>query len=275
MRRTSRTFLALGLVATLFLAGCAGGTGGPEPQGNTPTTATPTAGGSTPPSSGTLALYVSDQPSAIGDFQRLDVTVTAVGVHRATAGGATPAGTDTVPNATSTVPANRTAASEDETGSTAGWVVVPVANRTVDLTRLQGENATRVTNATLPAGAYNGVYLDVSNVTGVLAGGSTIPVRLPGDRLRLTKGFALGANQRASFVFDIAVHAAGGSGKYVLRPVIGQSGTDVSIRSVDRTRDRRHTPPGAGPPTHNASTGGGSPGSPNGKRGGPPTSTTG
>ena len=129
--------------------------------------------------------------------------------------------------------------SDDGDASDAGWITVAVDEARVDLTELQGANATRIANASLPAGEYNGVYVEVSNVTGTLASGETVAVKLPSSRLRLNKGFTLGVGGSTSFVFDIAVHEAGGSGKYVLRPVIGESGTDVPIEDVDTKRSSK------------------------------------
>lgn len=272
---SSRPVLVAAVVVSVLLAGCGsavdgGATTGPSTDG------TPSADGTPGTTEGTLAFYVSDHPAAIDEFDRLTVTVTAVGVHAAAAPDAensTPSGT-TTPNGTETPRMNGTVSveatdttSENASAGAAGWITLTVDNKTVDLTELQGANASRITNATLPAGRYNAVYLQVSNVTGVLTSGETVDVKLPSQRLRLNLGFTIGANRTTSFVFDVAVHRAGGSGKYVLRPVIGQSGPDVPIRSVDRERTAR--PSDAGTPAGQGNPGSGSGGS-NGQ-GGPRT----
>lgn len=144
---------------------------------------------------------------------------------------------------------------ESADGADAGWVTHAVDDETVDLTELQGDNATRIADVSLPAAEYNGVYLAVSNVSGILTTGETVDVKLPSDRLRLHKGFALGANATTSFVFDIAVHETG-NGRYILRPVVGQSGPDVPIQAVGSARDG--VPPQDGiPPQQGAQAGDG------------------
>lgn len=252
---TQRRLTAVALVAAVVLAGCSAGidgsaAGGADQPGTDVSTSTET---------GTLDFYVSDQPTAIGDFERLAVTVTEVGVHRAGAGDDPDDEGDESPP-TATTESNSTTADGNSTNSTtttnatttrtatpdstaspeagnesdgdAGWISHAVDDATVDLTELQGDNATKIANVSLPAGEYNGVYVAVSNVTGVLTTGETVDVKLPSGRLRLHEGFALGANDTTSFVFDIAVHETG-NGRYVLRPVVGQSGPDVPIREVD------------------------------------------
>lgn len=165
---------------------------------------------------GTVGLYVSDERNAIEQFAHLNVTVTGVGFQAAEEGSA---GTST-PNATTTV-ADR------------GWETHAVENVTVDLTRLRGENATRLGNLTVAAGDYDGVRLDVGAVEGTLRGGERVDVKLPGDRLRLNDRFAVERGGQVDFVFDIAVVEAGGSGRFVLKPVAAESGTDRTIRLVD------------------------------------------
>jgi len=46
----------------------------------------------------------------------------------------------------------------------------------------------------------------------------------------------VGNGERVDFVFDITVFEAGNSGKYVLKPVASESGTDVPIEDVDEDR---------------------------------------
>jgi len=252
----TRAVSATLLVGLVLLAGC---TGGLQGTASGPGSTAATAGGST----GTLALYVSDKPAAIGDFAHLNVTITRIGFHPANAGGSgnapaaakatdTPlvTATDTpMANTTGTPTANQTAANPstppanatvveatDDGGNqsgdaSGGWVTEAVDNRTVDLTTLVGDNATRIANVSLPAGAYDGVYVQVSAVTGTLTDGTTVQVKLPSGRLKLNKPFTLAPNASAGFVFDIAVHATG-QGRYVLRPVIGQSGTDQPVKLV-------------------------------------------
>ena len=222
MRRELLTALVAVLV---LLAGCSAGPAGDAPQTTTfdgtdrTTTADRTAGsddtttadGSTPadsPDGGSadksVQFYLSDRPNAIGDFDHLNVTVTKVGIHRA---------------------GNGSAGGE--------WLEYSV-NATVDLTRLLGANATKIGSFDLPNGTYTKVFVYVSDTRGVMNGTET-RVKLPSSKLQLNKGFTVGQGEAPSFVFDIAVHKAGKSGKYVLSPVVSESGTsgEVEIRDID------------------------------------------
>lgn len=197
-RHVLRVLFVAGLV---LLAGCAGGLSGgtdssPTDAGqDSPATAAPTDGG-------TVAFYISDEKNAIGDFRHLNVTVTSVGFQR---GG-------------------------NESG---GWVEHDVDNATVDLTDLQGENATLVDEYRLQNGTYNKVFVHVGEVNATLQDGEHVRVKLPSEKLQLNKGFTVENGSQVEFVFDITVHEAGKSGKYILKPVVGESGTEVPIESVD------------------------------------------
>ncbi|NHN43540.1 DUF4382 domain-containing protein [Halorubellus sp. JP-L1] len=125
---------------------------------------------------------------------------------------------------------------EDESGeSKAGWVTKDVDNRTVDLTNLKGANATAIGNLSVPAGEYDKVFVYVSDINATLTNGESVNVKLPSSKLQINKEFELTANSTPDFVFDINVHKAGNSGKYILRPIVSESGTgdQVEIREVD------------------------------------------
>ncbi|MFB6268820.1 MAG: DUF4382 domain-containing protein [Halobacterium sp.] len=124
---------------------------------------------------------------------------------------------------------------ETESGedSGAGWVGRDVDNRTVDLTELQGANATLLGNVTVPAGEYEKVFVHVGEVEGTLKSGEQVNVKLPSQKLHLNEGFTVDSAGGVDFVFDITVFEAGNSGKYILKPVASESGTDVPIERVD------------------------------------------
>lgn len=117
------------------------------------------------------------------------------------------------------------------------WVTREVSNVTVDLTRLLGANATRIADVEVPAGSYDSVFVYVGAVEATLATGETVRVKLPSEKLKLNSRFEVGANQTVDFVYDVAVHEAGKSGKYVLRPVVSESGIDVPIEEVGSDRN--------------------------------------
>ncbi|MFB6092630.1 MAG: DUF4382 domain-containing protein [Haloquadratum sp.] len=233
--------LASVLVAALVLfAGCSGGiTGAPDgtaTDGATATerpTATPTDG--TDGGTGTLNLYVSDEKNAIDDFEHLNVTITRIGLKPAGDGAG---GGESDGNETDTADGNATAGSAETADGNGEWVEYAVDNRTVDLTRLQGANATKLASFNVSNGTYEKVFVYVSDVRGTLADGSDQRVTLPSGKLQLNTEFTVGNGEAVDFVFDITVVKAGKSGKYILTPVISESGTDVEIDPVGGPGER-------------------------------------
>ena len=123
---------------------------------------------------------------------------------------------------------------EDDDG---GWVEYEVDNRTVDLTELKGANATKLSSLDVPNGSYEKVFVYVSDVNGTLKDGTDQRVKLPSGKLQLNSEFTVGNGEEVDFVFDITAVKAGNSGKYILKPVISESGTDVEIDDVDERDD--------------------------------------
>lgn len=217
-----KTLLVGGMV---LLTGCAGGiTGSPDTttvestttESNaveatkTESSASDTGQGGTSPTTdgGTVAFYISDEKNVIGNFRHLNVTITRVGFARTTANGS-------------------------------GWVEREVDNATVDLTELQGANATLIDAYDVPNGNYTKVFVYVSDVNATLKDGKQTRVKLPSKKLQLNSDFTVTNDSEVDFVFDISVHQAGQSGKYVLRPTIGESGTDVQIEPTGNATARR------------------------------------
>ncbi|KAB1194884.1 DUF4382 domain-containing protein [Haloferax sp. MBLA0076] len=252
----------------VVLAGCAGGAGtlteSPQSSGASETTS---SGSADAGETGTVNFYVSDEENAIGDFEHLNVTIEQVTFVRAE--GGEDAGTESedddasedesvdnesveanasvnVSNDTTAVNATATvdAAAENETESEGdadadvdaesnGKVTYEVDNVTVDLTELKGENATLVDSYDLPKGDYNAVYIEVSEVNGTLETGEQVNIKLPSNKLHITSDFTVASDEDVDFVFDITAFEAGKSGKYILKPVISESGTNVPIKNVD------------------------------------------
>ena len=117
------------------------------------------------------------------------------------------------------------------------WVEYAVDNRTVDLTELKGANATKLSSLNVSNGTYDKVFVYVSEVNGTLNDGSDQRVKLPSGKLQLTSAFTVGDGEAVDFVFDITAVKAGNSGKYILKPGISESGTDVEIDDVDERDD--------------------------------------
>ncbi|MFD1586083.1 DUF4382 domain-containing protein [Halorientalis brevis] len=223
--RTVALILVAGMVA---LAGCSGGpANGTETSANDTETTGSDGGGTmdSAESTGTVNFYVSDKPGALDDFRSLNVTVSRVGFER----------TATTMAANDTTAANE---SDGDDGTTGGWVEYAVNDTTVDLTRLVGDNATLLDSFAVPNGSYGKVFAYVSEVNGTLTDGTSQRVKLPSGKLQLNSQFTVGANESVDFVFDVQVHEAGKSGKYVLQPVISESGTDRQIEEVDAKAEK-------------------------------------
>ena len=163
---------------------------------------------------GNFRLLVSDEPNDIGDFYSVNVTISKIGVQAD--------GSD-------------------------GWTDYEInPPRTVDLTKLIGDNASEVWNGTIASGNYTKVFIYVDNVTGILKGslpGDNTTVKLPGDRLQISKPFSVSQEEGSSivsFVFDITIIKAGNSGKYILKPQVADSGADKSFKDVTSSSEQEH-----------------------------------
>ncbi|WP_158058735.1 DUF4382 domain-containing protein [Halorussus halophilus] len=205
-----KRYAAVLVTVMLLLAGCSGGTGSTGTTTTTQLSGTTDAGattaqtesGTSSASQGTVEFYVSDEKNAMGDFEHLNVTVSKVGLK-----------------------------SGNESNSS--WQNYEVDNRTIDLTELTGPNATHVGSFDANATTYQAVFVYVEDVNGTLKNGEQVNVKLPSSKLQIKQQFTVGANESTDFVFDISVFEAGKSGKYILKPVISESGTDVEIDPVD------------------------------------------
>ncbi len=228
-----QTLLIVLAAAMLVLAGCGGATSGGATDGTTDGDASDGADGST----GTVQFYVSDQPTAISEFEHLNVTITQVGFERADGDAGDDEDGTATPNATVTPGDDPAEDGEDgqDGQERAGWVTRDIEDRTVDPTRLQGDNATLVGTPQIPAGNYTKVFVHVDSVEATLGNGESANVKLPSGRLQLTRGFTLEPNGTVQFVYDISVVKAGNSGKYILKPVISESGPgkDVTVVTED------------------------------------------
>lgn len=236
-----KTLITLLVAAMLVLAGCSaqpgiGGDATPESG------ATTTEAAADDTDDGTVRMYLSDERNAIDQFEHLNVTVTAVSFKSAEAEAEADAEADAEASANAspeadgengTVEANVSGDVEADASAEAGWRTHAVDERSVDLTRLQGENATRLGNLSVASGEYAAVRLEVTEVEGTLNSGERVNVKLPSNGLALTEAFTVGADDETAFVFDATVFEAGGSGKYILKPVASESGTEQSIRLVD------------------------------------------
>ncbi|MEE8194336.1 MAG: DUF4382 domain-containing protein [Dehalococcoidales bacterium] len=100
----------------------------------------------------------------------------------------------------------------------------------VDLTLLQGDKAQEIWRGDVPAGSYTKVVIWVSDVRGVLKEtGQLVEIKLPSQKLQISKPFRVTADSVTSFIYDLTVVATGNaqSGiKYILKPQVDQSGAE-------------------------------------------------
>lgn len=147
-----------------------------------------------PSPEGNFVFLISDDVNAIDDFASLLVSISSIGLVRADS-------------------------EEIE--------FMPEVSE-VDLTQLQGDRAQEVWRGNVPEGGYTKVFIRVSSVRGILKEtGETVDVKLPSSKLQITSPFKVSADSVTSFTYDLTVIAAGnerGGIRYLLRPVIGESG---------------------------------------------------
>lgn len=145
-----------------------------------------------------VVMSLGKTKNDITDFDHLNVTFYKARIHRAY----------TVNNTT-----------------TYNWTEVELDNVTVDLTNLSATNETIVGNLTLDAGNYTKIELFVSDVQGIVDG-DEVEMKVPSGKLKVVGDFELGANETASFTFDIDVVQRGNRAVYNLLPVIVKNQED-------------------------------------------------
>jgi len=147
---------------------------------------------------GNFAFLISDDVNAIGDFDSLNVSVSKVGLLLG--------------------------------GESGQWVEFETEVKEVDLTLLQGDKTQEIWRGNVPEGQYTKVFIYVTDVRGVLKEtGQTVEVKLPSQKLHISKSFQVTADTVTSFTYDLTVIATGSpqSGiKYILKPQVDQSGAD-------------------------------------------------
>lgn len=148
-------------------------------------------------------FLISDDVNAINDFSSVYVTISKIGVQQ-----------------------------EGESGT---WEEFTPDISEVDLKPLQDENAMEIWSGNLLPGTYSKIFIYVTEVNGTLIpelGGEQANVKLPSNKLQISKPFTINENEPAFFVYDITVVKAGQSGQYILQPQIAQSGADQEFTEV-------------------------------------------
>ena len=154
-----------------------------------------------PDPTGNFVLLISDDINAISDFESVDVSITKIGLFSSDNGG---------------------------------WMEFEPDIKVVDLTTVQGDLAQQIWRGNMPEGEYTKVFIYVSNVQGVLkeaiaTNGQSVEIKLPGNKLHVSKTFQITEGTVTSFTYDLTVIATGNeqSGiKYILKPQADESGAD-------------------------------------------------
>lgn len=148
-----------------------------------------------PQAAGNFVFLISDEVNAISEFKSLDISVAQIGLHLEGEGG--------------------------------GWIELAPLPGPVNLTLLQGDEVQEIWRGDVPEGSYSKVFIRVADVRGVLIEtGQEVTVRLPSDKLQISKPFEVSAGAVTSFVYDVTVTKAGSapSGyRFILKPQVGES----------------------------------------------------
>ena len=142
---------------------------------------------------GNFIFLISDDVNAIEDFSSVNISISKIGIQPAS--------------------------DSDE------WIEFEPEIREVDLTQVKGENTQQIWRGNITLNQYNNVFIYVDKVSGVLKDTEQeIEIKLPSNKIHISKPFSIGENEIVSFTFDITVIKAGGSGQYILKPQIDESG---------------------------------------------------
>ena len=251
VRRREVVATGVGIGAAL-IAGCTGEAEDPSS----------TDAGDAVASSGRFRLLVSDAPADIDDFEELVVTLDGARLFHADE--------ETESNETTEeMEANETPDDEEETETNetpdeeetetngtddaatdtqAGFTTVEIDDATVDLTQVIGADAVSVFDGDLAEGRYAKLELNVAAAEGIVDGES-VAVKVPSERLQITKPFTVRPDETVDFVFDITVVKRGQTNGYILQPVVSESGVagrDVEMREVEADGSGANASNGAG-----------------------------
>lgn len=202
--KKSLIFMAIVALLAILTMGC-----DPEPGSSTQeqenvsltNEITSTAGGNN------FRFLISDDVNAIEDFESVNVTISTIGLQKG--------------------------------GESGNWTEIAVDTE-VDLKPLVGENATEIWSGNLTPGEYTKVFIYVTEVKSVLIGGEKADVKLPSDKLQISKPFTISADNTTNFVYDITVIKAGKSGQYILKPQIAESGPNQHYIEVEPKGNTEH-----------------------------------
>jgi hypothetical protein len=150
---------------------------------------------------GNFILLISDDVNAINDFESVNISISKVGLY---------------------------------SSDTRKWIEFEPEIQEVDLTILQGEKTQQVWRGDIPVGEYSKIFIYVDDIRGVLkeniqGADQPVEIKLPSNKLQISKSFQITAGEVTSFIYDLTVIATGNeqSGiRYILKPQIDESGTE-------------------------------------------------
>ncbi|MFB6233247.1 MAG: DUF4382 domain-containing protein [Haloarculaceae archaeon] len=231
-RRSYLKTTGLATAGMVGLAGCAGDSGDGSSGGDTDDS----DGGNT---YGTLSTAVTDQPSAIGDFESLTVTIDGIWIKPS--GGSDDEEEDdsdeemneTEMNETET---NETATNETDTeddemddeemdgddseGDGSGRRYIEFEEpQDADLVQLQGSSTKLIDETEVETGDYEFLQINVASTEGIFTGGDEAEVTTPGNApLKFNTSFEVRPEEMTRFIADFAPNKRGNNG-YIIRPV--------------------------------------------------------
>lgn len=150
----------------------------------------------------TFRLLVSDAPADIGDFDSVLVTFDKVRIFK-----------------------------DDE-----DYEEKSVSSDAIDLAKLTDDLSYPLIELDLEAGDYTKIELYVDTVEATV-GGEETEIKIPSDKLMITKPFTVSDESTTSFVFDINVIKKGATGEYNLLPVVSESGVVGEHLERERVRE--------------------------------------
>ncbi len=161
---------------------------------------------------GNFAFLVSDEVNAIGDFNSLNITIDKVNLL--------------------------------QKDSPDKWIEFSPETKEFDLTLLPGDKTQELWKGNIPEGQYTDIVIYVSKVLGVLKStDGTIEIKLPSNKLRMSKPFEVNPNSNTSFVYDLTVVKAGNAQngeKYLLKPQVDASGTNQPMNPINAKPKESH-----------------------------------
>jgi hypothetical protein len=163
--------------------------GGPVPQPG-PGSVTPGPQPGPPPivtvlkpsPEGNFIFLISDDVNAIGDFESVNVSISRIGLL--------------------------------SSGDSNEWLEFEPELTEVDLTLVPGDKTKEIWRGNVPANQYTKVFIQVTDVHGVLkATGEEVEIKLPSQKLHISKQFQIMTDTVTSFTYDLTV-----------KPQVDQSG---------------------------------------------------